>query len=122
MMDEETRARAAGLTNPLGYFSGAQQGYGNILGQPQQQSMAGPIIGGALSALAAFCWITEAVYGKSDFRVPIIRQYLMKRGGFLVWLYRKIGERVAKYVHKSTLLRAAFRRVFDSVLCAAGGA
>lgn len=51
MLDEETRARAAGLANPLGYFTGAQQGFGNILNTPQQQSPLGSILGGAIGGL-----------------------------------------------------------------------
>jgi len=51
LLDEETRARAAGLSNPLGYASAAQQGYGSILGQQQQPSALGGILGGVASGL-----------------------------------------------------------------------
>jgi len=51
LLDEETRARAAGLANPLGYFSSAQQGLGSILGQQQQPSALGGILGGVASGL-----------------------------------------------------------------------
>lgn len=122
MMDEETRARAAGLTNPLGYFSGAQQGYGSIMNMPQQQSPLGSIVGGAVSGLlGAFCWIAASVYGKSDFRVSIVRSYLIKRGGFSVWLYHKFGKSVAKLIDKHKSLRIGFKLIFDRILCNAGG-
>jgi hypothetical protein len=51
LLDEETRARAAGLANPLGYASAAQQGLGSILGMQQQPSALGGILGGVASGL-----------------------------------------------------------------------
>ena len=51
LLDEETRARAAGLSNPLPFYSAAQQGYGSILGTPQASNPLGSILGGAVSGL-----------------------------------------------------------------------
>jgi len=51
LLDEETRARAAGMLNPLGYANAAQQGYSSILGNQQPSPWAG-ILGGALGGLA----------------------------------------------------------------------
>lgn len=51
LLDEETRARAAGLANPLGFFTGAQQGFGSILNMPQQPNPLGSILGGAVGGL-----------------------------------------------------------------------
>ena len=51
MMDEEAKARAAGLANPLGFFGGAQQGNASIMNMPVQPSPWGSILGGALGGL-----------------------------------------------------------------------
>lgn len=51
LLNEQTKSAAAGMSNPLGYFTGAQQGYGNILSMPQQTSPFGSILGGALGGL-----------------------------------------------------------------------
>lgn len=54
LLDEETRFRAADALNPLGFSSGAQQGFGSILSIPGQPSPASSILGGALAGLAGF--------------------------------------------------------------------
>lgn len=51
LLNEQARSAAAGQSNPLGYLTGAQQGYGSILNLPQQQSPLGSILGGALGGL-----------------------------------------------------------------------
>ena len=51
MLDEQTRSNAAGQLNPLGYFSGAQQGFGDILNTQYQPSPWGAIAGGVTSAV-----------------------------------------------------------------------
>ena len=51
LLDEETRARAAGISDPLGYFSGAERGLGSVISMPGQRSPIGSIFGGAISSL-----------------------------------------------------------------------
>lgn len=50
-MDEASRQAAAGMSSPLPYFGGAQQGYGQVIGAPKiagNSSFWGGILGGAL--------------------------------------------------------------------------
>ena len=51
LLDEATRARAAGLTDPLGYFTGAERGLGSIISMPGRANPLGSIFGGAVSSL-----------------------------------------------------------------------
>jgi len=51
LLNEQTKSAAAGMSNPLGYFTGAQQGNQSILNMPQQTSPWGSIVGGALGGL-----------------------------------------------------------------------
>lgn len=65
----------------------------------------GQMISGASQAAGAYlgaCWIAEAIWGKDDPRVDLVRGYLLdweRRspvGAFVVYLYRRYGERIAK--------------------------
>ena len=68
------------------------------------------------------CWIAEAVYGKNDLRVPLIRWWLKLWaseslvGAIVVALYRKLGQRIAHAVEHSKVLKAAFKPLFDVAL------
>jgi len=66
----------------------------------------GQMLSGASQAGSAYlgktCWIAAAIYGEGDPRVDKVRSYLSDWentspvGAFVVWLYRRYGERVAK--------------------------
>ena len=52
LLDEETRARAAGMLNPLGFFGGALQGNQSIFNSQAFNNQGfGSVIGGALGGL-----------------------------------------------------------------------
>lgn len=58
----------------------------------------------------SICWIAEAIYGADDIRTHAVRRYLTERGGILVSLYRKFGQRAAKIKWLVRLLRPLFDR------------
>jgi hypothetical protein len=72
------------------------------------------------------CWIAAAVFDENIFtgpRVIKVRAWLVNEfepsgvgARFVMHLYRQYGERVAKVVAKSTLLKRGFRKLFDQAL------
>jgi hypothetical protein len=72
------------------------------------------------------CWIAAVVFGESfEFgpRVALVRKWLVndwEKSGpaakLVMGLYRKYGERAAKVVEKSRLLKACFLRLFNKAL------
>lgn len=69
--------------------------------------LLGSLISGGAQVAGAYlggkpCWIAKSIWGKNDPRVDIVRSYLLDwdqrslMGAFVVWLYRKYGERIAK--------------------------
>lgn len=67
--------------------------------------LGGIIQGGAQAAsayLGAGCWVAEAIWGKGDPRVDLVRSYLFQWsrrtlvGAIVVYLYRRFGERLSK--------------------------
>lgn len=76
-----------------------------------------------------FCWIAAAVFEENIFtgpRVNRVRTWLVNdfepsgRGAkFVMQLYRKYGERVAKIVEKNSILKRGFRKLFDKALAKA---
>jgi len=85
--------------------------------------LAGGMLGGTVPALinnaGKGCWIAEAVYGKTDFRVPIIRQYLNTyfreswTGDVVMRTYLRFGQTIARYVKTRKSLRDLLRPLFD---------
>ncbi len=68
------------------------------------------------------CWIAEAIYGVEDPRTHLIRAWLngpFRETGFGDWimrLYLTIGRPVAWLVKRSSVLRKAFKPLFDLAL------
>jgi hypothetical protein len=75
------------------------------------------------------CWIAAAVFGENFFtgsRVIKVRTWLVNDfepsglgARFVMQLYRKYGQRVAKVVERNSVLKAGFRKVFDKALAKA---
>jgi hypothetical protein len=75
------------------------------------------------------CWIAAVVFGEDFYfgpRVNLVRRWLVndyeKSGAvarLVMGLYRKYGERVAKVVEKSSILKRGFRKLFDKALAKA---
>jgi hypothetical protein len=80
--------------------------------------------GGAASgaAITKYCWIAEAVYGVDDWRTHVVRAWLSgpfretSIGSLVMALYLKFGQRVAAVVRRSSLMRMAFKPLFDLAL------
>ncbi len=74
----------------------------------------GSLLGAGLTA-AGVCWVAEVIYGKNDIRTHVVRTYLQgefgktKFGRVIVWVYRKIGRRVAQV----PILCRALKPLFD---------
>jgi hypothetical protein len=78
---------------------------------------------------AAFCWIAAVVFQENLFtgpRVNKVRTWLVNDfepsglgAKFVIRMYRKYGERVAKIVERNSVLKAGFRKVFDRALAKA---
>ena len=78
---------------------------------------------------AAFCWIAAVVFQENLFtgpRVNKVRLWLVNEfepsgpgAKFVMRLYRKYGERVAKVVEKNAILKRGFRKLFDKALAKA---
>jgi hypothetical protein len=76
-----------------------------------------------------FCWIAAAVFEENLFtgpRVNKVRTWLVNDfqpsgpgAKFVMHLYRKYGERVAKVVERNSVLKAGFRKLFDKALAKA---
>jgi hypothetical protein len=84
--------------------------------------------GGVAANNAAGCWIAAAVYdGWEDPRTIDVRHWLNTeftktlRGKLVMAAYLAIGEQVAYFVKRSTLLKKVFRPLFDRALARARG-
>lgn len=53
LLNFNAKMQALGMLNPLGYASGAQQGFNSVIQAPVQPSTFGSIFGGALGGLLA---------------------------------------------------------------------
>ena len=79
------------------------------------------LAGGAQVGAAAMkgCWIAEAIYGKYDTRTALARAWL--NGPFIdgwfgratMWVYGKIGRKVASIVARSPWLQSTLKPLFD---------
>jgi hypothetical protein len=77
----------------------------------------------------AFCWIAAVVFDENILtgpRVKLVRAWLVNEfepsgtgAKFVMGLYRKYGERVAKVVEKNAILKRSFRKLFDKALAKA---
>jgi len=75
------------------------------------------------------CWIAAVVFEENFFtghRVNLVRKWLVNEfepSGFeaklIMGLYRKYGQRVARIVEKSSVLKLGFRKLFDKALAKA---
>ena len=75
------------------------------------------------------CWIAAVVFDENFFtgpRVNLVRNWLVHEfepsgpgAKFVMRLYRKYGERVAKVVERSPILKHGFRKLFDKALAKA---
>lgn len=71
------------------------------------------------------CWIARAVYGQNDWRVLLVRAFLVRkaaesRSWAILWaLYLAFGKAIAPVVQKSKFLKLGFRSLFDRIVFAA---
>jgi hypothetical protein len=71
------------------------------------------------------CWIAEVLYGVDDHRTHLLRSWLngvyarTTIGSAVVAVYRACGERVARWVRRSALLRRMLTPLFDAGVAAA---
>lgn len=96
------------------------QARGNQYNATPSGGFLGSLISGGAQVGGAFlgkpCWIAKVIFGDDDPRVDLIRNYLLdweKRslaGAFVVWLYRRYGERVAKRKRMVRCLTPLFNR------------
>jgi hypothetical protein len=111
----------------LGYLDLANQAKPTYL-----QNLASTATDDALKAATSWgtkpgCWIAEAIYGVDDIRTHLVRAYLngpfreTLAGNFIMRMYLRFGERVARVVKASNALRALFRPFFDAALSRALG-
>lgn len=85
-----------------------------------------PFEGGCVPLI---CWIAAVVFEENFFtgpRVNLVRNWLVHEfepsgpgAKFVMGLYRKYGERVAKVVEKNPILKHGFRKLFDKALAKA---
>lgn len=75
------------------------------------------------AAGTAACWIAEACFGASDWRVFALRQWLNLEwartsvtGAVVMLVYRRIGRQVAAVVRHSEFLKRCFRALFNRAL------
>ena len=81
------------------------------------------------SAHPGFCWIAAVVFEENFVtgpRVNLVRNWLVNEfepsslgAKLVVSLYRKYGQRVAKVVERSSVLKRGFRSLFDKALAKA---
>jgi hypothetical protein len=68
------------------------------------------------------CWIAEAIYGVNDLRTHLVRAYLngpfdrTPLGHFVMQLYQRFGQGVARQVRRHRWLKQMFRPLFDRAL------
>jgi len=131
--------RQGAIANNAGNFAGLQlnqnQGFlsdallaafnsmGNTTtGQTQGSGTSWGFGGGVSAGIPGVCWIAEAIYGTLDPRTHIARAWINGTfrqttiGAPVVWVYSKIGRKVAQFVKRSSLLRSAFKPLFDKAV------
>lgn len=76
-----------------------------------------------VASAVKFCWIAAELYGGwSDERVFMIREWLneyfefTRVGRYVVALYRRFGERLARLIRRYRWLRWPFQKLFDAAL------
>jgi len=74
------------------------------------------IVGGT-AGIAGVCWVARAVYGESDVRWLLFRNWLANRAPkWFVSLYTIYGERFAEYVKRYPLLKTVVKYFMDGVI------
>jgi len=133
---EQQQQGLEGLSNEYGTAGRLGQGYLDLANRAQPtfwQTLGTNAANDALAAATSWgmkppasgCWIAEAIYGEDDCRTHVVRAYLngpFRDGGigdFVMRLYLRFGERIARVVKKSKLLKALFRPFFDAALSSA---
>lgn len=139
MKAQNQRAAEAGLGNLFSEnLSGGNQALGQVAGDVNANSEAlkaswtgfnsiyGPLVEAAGKAAGGYaaggCWIAEAVYGVDDWRTHTVRAWLNGpfretfMGSLVMDTYLAIGKQVAWAVRHSSLLRRAFKPLFDKAL------
>jgi hypothetical protein len=115
------------VTQALAGFQGASssnQASAQMEGAGKAQTLAflGALGGDAATGagLAVACWIAEAIFGENNLRTVRLRVYLncvwakeSRLGRWVMWLYTRFGERVARQVKKHTSLRWLFTPLFE---------
>lgn len=133
LQNEHQQEGLQGLSNIYGTATGAANGYlkdaedappsfWQQLGTTAADAVVNTAAKAGGSWITKGCWIAEAVYGVDDRRTHVVRAYLngpfrvKKRGDLIMRVYLRFGERVARVVKKSKLLKALFRPFFDAAL------
>lgn len=70
---------------------------------------------GTVAAIAAMCWVAEAIYGPKALQVDILRKYFTTgwRRWIIAPIYRKIGRRTARLVNRYDWFKRALKPIFD---------
>lgn len=120
-------AYGIGMANRDAALYGAQLGYnGNIYGA--NQAFNGAVIGGAMSMIGsmaggagaaagggAFCWVAREVYGESDPRWLLFREWLLTRAPrWFRELYARQGARFALWIQNKPILKRVIRAWMDA--------
>lgn len=75
------------------------------------------ILAKAGMAAGAACWIAEELYGPMDWRTWRLRQYFVEHPTWwFTRLYRKVGQRLALWLHRAPWLQPPFRWLFNHLL------
>lgn len=118
-------ALASGQVGSANAFAGGLSGlssFASLLPFLLNSSNSGLGLGNANPGNIGFCWIAEELYGKDDVRTHLVRKWLKEEfsksafGAFLVALYRKYGQRIARVIHRVPMLKRAVRPLFDSAV------
>lgn len=71
----------------------------------------------------SICWIAQALYGDADWRVGVLRKWLVEvwaresvAGAVLVAFYRRFGERAARVVKSNRMAYGIARMIFNRLL------
>lgn len=119
--------QSTGLTSTaINGLSAAGNQYSNVA-QQQAEGKASQLgfissLAGSGASLAALCWIAEAIWGVDDLNTYLVRSYFMTRlqyhrqGKYAYRMYQRYGERTARRMKTSPVLRWVMTRIFNRVL------
>ena len=88
----------------------------------QSSTAAGNAVGGLISTLGAAwlmggCWVAREVYGNNDMRWFVFRTWLKYDAPkWFEYLYKKHGERYAKFISNKPVLKYITKKFMDKVV------